>query len=84
MWICTINASTVHVAPPFDSSVLVPQLLFETLSQRWSFHLQVSGVTLPLPPKKVFGNMDNAFIAERQQGLQVENKIIYNANKNCL
>ena len=25
---------------------------------------------LPLPPKKVFGNMDREFIAERQQALQ--------------
>ncbi|KAJ7336032.1 hypothetical protein OS493_013406 [Desmophyllum pertusum] len=32
--------------------------------------LEVSGIDLPLPPKKVFGNMDAAFIAERQQGLQ--------------
>lgn len=32
--------------------------------------LEVSGIELPLPPKKVFGNMDAAFIAERQQGLQ--------------
>lgn len=32
--------------------------------------LEVSGIELPLPPKKVFGNMDTAFIAERQQGLQ--------------
>lgn len=32
--------------------------------------LEISGITLPLPPKKVFGNMDNAFLAERQQGLQ--------------
>ena len=33
--------------------------------------IQASGIDLPLPPKKVFGNMDAAFIAERQQGLQV-------------
>lgn len=32
--------------------------------------LEVSGIDLPMPPKKVFGNMDAAFIAERQQGLQ--------------
>ncbi|XP_068713818.1 PX domain-containing protein kinase-like protein [Montipora foliosa] len=32
--------------------------------------LETSGIELPLPPKKVFGNMDTAFIAERQQGLQ--------------
>ena len=32
--------------------------------------LQTSGAPLPLPPKKVFGNMDNTFIAERLLGLQ--------------
>ncbi|XP_020616802.1 PX domain-containing protein kinase-like protein [Orbicella faveolata] len=32
--------------------------------------LEVSGIDLSLPPKKVFGNMDATFIAERQQGLQ--------------
>ncbi|XP_046840763.1 PX domain-containing protein kinase-like protein [Xenia sp. Carnegie-2017] len=32
--------------------------------------LETSGATLPLPPKKMFGNMDNAFIAERLTGLQ--------------
>uniref|UniRef100_A0A674DZJ7 PX domain-containing protein kinase-like protein n=1 Tax=Salmo trutta TaxID=8032 RepID=A0A674DZJ7_SALTR len=31
----------------------------------------VSGVSLPLPPKKLLGNMDREFIAERQRGLQV-------------
>ena len=34
-------------------------------------NLSVSGIELPLPPKKVFGNMDREFIAERQKGLQV-------------
>ena len=33
--------------------------------------VQTSGIVLPLPPKKMFGNMDNAFIVERQEGLQV-------------
>ncbi|KAJ8975205.1 hypothetical protein NQ317_000203 [Molorchus minor] len=32
--------------------------------------LQVSGIPLDLPPKKLFGNMDPQFISERQQGLQ--------------
>uniref|UniRef100_A0A4W3K2U3 PX domain-containing protein kinase-like protein n=1 Tax=Callorhinchus milii TaxID=7868 RepID=A0A4W3K2U3_CALMI len=32
--------------------------------------LQISGLTLPLPPKKLIGNMDREFIAERQRGLQ--------------
>ncbi|XP_064632379.1 PX domain-containing protein kinase-like protein isoform X2 [Lineus longissimus] len=33
--------------------------------------LRVSGIDLPLPPKKVFGNMEREFIAERKTGLQV-------------
>eukprot|EP00058_Branchiostoma_floridae_P008986 XP_002594474.1 hypothetical protein BRAFLDRAFT_87663 [Branchiostoma floridae] len=33
--------------------------------------LQIGGVDLNLPPKKIFGNMEREFIAERQQGLQV-------------
>ncbi|KAM4588086.1 PX domain-containing protein kinase-like protein isoform 1-T1 [Odontesthes bonariensis] len=32
--------------------------------------LMVSGVSLLLPPKKLLGNMDREFIAERQRGLQ--------------
>uniref|UniRef100_A0A8C3ACA4 PX domain containing serine/threonine kinase n=1 Tax=Cyclopterus lumpus TaxID=8103 RepID=A0A8C3ACA4_CYCLU len=31
---------------------------------------QVCGIGLPLPPKKLIGNMDREFIAERQRGLQ--------------
>uniref|UniRef100_A0A4X2K138 PX domain containing serine/threonine kinase like n=1 Tax=Vombatus ursinus TaxID=29139 RepID=A0A4X2K138_VOMUR len=30
----------------------------------------ISGLSLPLPPKKLIGNMDREFIAERQKGLQ--------------
>lgn len=33
--------------------------------------LQPSSVRLPLPPKKLIGNFDKEFIAERQAGLQV-------------
>ncbi|XP_055503543.1 PX domain-containing protein kinase-like protein isoform X1 [Leucoraja erinacea] len=33
-------------------------------------NLQISGLILPLPPKKLIGNMDREFIAERQRGLQ--------------
>lgn len=33
-------------------------------------NLQISGLSLPLPPKKLIGNMDREFIAERQKGLQ--------------
>uniref|UniRef100_A0A3B4DG86 PX domain-containing protein kinase-like protein n=1 Tax=Pygocentrus nattereri TaxID=42514 RepID=A0A3B4DG86_PYGNA len=32
--------------------------------------LLISGLNLPLPPKKLIGNMDREFIAERQKGLQ--------------
>ncbi|XP_061642281.1 PX domain-containing protein kinase-like protein isoform X3 [Phyllopteryx taeniolatus] len=32
--------------------------------------LMVCGVSLPLPPKKLIGNMDREFVAERQRGLQ--------------
>jgi len=32
--------------------------------------LQISGLNLPLPPKKLIGNMGREFIAERQTGLQ--------------
>uniref|UniRef100_A0A665VL11 PX domain containing serine/threonine kinase n=1 Tax=Echeneis naucrates TaxID=173247 RepID=A0A665VL11_ECHNA len=35
-----------------------------------SVSLQVCGISLPLPPKKLIGNMDREFIAERQRGLQ--------------
>ncbi|KAK3103603.1 hypothetical protein FSP39_020466 [Pinctada imbricata] len=33
--------------------------------------LRIAGIELPLPPKKVFGNLSREFVAERQQGLQV-------------
>ena len=33
--------------------------------------LKLAGFDLTLPPKKVFGNMEREFIAERQHGLQV-------------
>ena len=33
--------------------------------------LRISNIDLPLPPKKVFGNLSREFVAERQQGLQV-------------
>lgn len=32
--------------------------------------LKISGIDLPLPPKKLIGNMEREFIAERQRGLQ--------------
>nr|XP_006822730.1 PREDICTED: PX domain-containing protein kinase-like protein-like [Saccoglossus kowalevskii] len=33
-------------------------------------NLKQSGIMLPLPPKKVFGNMEREFVAERQKALQ--------------
>ncbi|XP_060602959.1 PX domain-containing protein kinase-like protein isoform X2 [Ruditapes philippinarum] len=38
--------------------------------------LKIANVNLPLPPKKVFGNFDREFVAERQQGLQAYMKAI--------
>lgn len=35
-----------------------------------SLSVQVCGIGLLLPPKKLIGNMDRDFIAERQRGLQ--------------
>lgn len=35
-----------------------------------SLSVQVCGISLLLPPKKLIGNMDREFIAERQRGLQ--------------
>ncbi|XP_053377558.1 PX domain-containing protein kinase-like protein isoform X2 [Mercenaria mercenaria] len=32
--------------------------------------LRISNINLPLPPKKVFGNFDREFVAERKLGLQ--------------
>lgn len=32
--------------------------------------VQVCGISLLLPPKKLIGNMDRDFVAERQRGLQ--------------
>ena len=43
--------------------------------------LKIAGIELPLPPKKVFGNMEREFIAERQNGLQVLSSV-FNLNVN--
>uniref|UniRef100_A0A8L0DNC3 PX domain-containing protein kinase-like protein n=1 Tax=Oncorhynchus mykiss TaxID=8022 RepID=A0A8L0DNC3_ONCMY len=58
-------------------SLLRPGKWTQTVIKRYSdfdmlnSSLLVSGVSLPLPPKKLLGNMDREFIAERQRGLQV-------------
>ena len=45
--------------------------------------LKVTGVELPLPPKKVFGNMKKEFLSVRQTGLQVTDKLIYTRIHTC-
>ena len=48
------------------------------LKKRYSDFLQldtelsISGIELPLPRKKLIGNFDREFVAERQLGLQVK------------
>lgn len=52
------------------------QYVFLQVSHRYndfaSLHqsLSISGVPLPLPPKKVFGNTERQFLQDRQSGLQ--------------
>ena len=50
--------------------VTMTDCLFIYLFHSFFPFFKVSGLELPLPPKKVFGNMDTTFIAERQNGLQ--------------
>lgn len=40
--------------------------------------LKISGIDLPLPPKRLLGNMEREFIAERQHGLQIMMDAILN------
>uniref|UniRef100_A0A672IHF5 PX domain containing serine/threonine kinase n=1 Tax=Salarias fasciatus TaxID=181472 RepID=A0A672IHF5_SALFA len=47
----------------------VPLTAVIEASQNLQSHT-VCGISLPLPPKKLIGNMDREFIAERQKGLQ--------------
>uniref|UniRef100_A0A8C9ZRA8 PX domain containing serine/threonine kinase n=1 Tax=Sander lucioperca TaxID=283035 RepID=A0A8C9ZRA8_SANLU len=47
----------------------VPLTAVIEASQNLQSHT-VCGISLPLPPKKLIGNMDREFIAERQRGLQ--------------
>ena len=62
----------------FLSFSFLPSFLYSTtqINRRYSdfvtLHegLKICGLELGLPPKKVFGNMEREFIAERQQALQ--------------
>lgn len=58
----------VHRGPFSDQTWKV----FKRYNDFFKLHqlLQVSGIPLELPPKKLIGNMDPRFISERQQGLQ--------------
>uniref|UniRef100_A0A3Q3AQD1 PX domain containing serine/threonine kinase n=1 Tax=Kryptolebias marmoratus TaxID=37003 RepID=A0A3Q3AQD1_KRYMA len=51
---------------PVDGSVIRRYSDFDILNNS----LMVCGISIPLPPKKLIGNLDRAFIAERQKGLQ--------------
>uniref|UniRef100_A0A3B3TUK2 PX domain containing serine/threonine kinase n=1 Tax=Poecilia latipinna TaxID=48699 RepID=A0A3B3TUK2_9TELE len=58
---------------PTPGRVLLDDTLPLTALIEASQNLQshtVCGISLPLPPKKLIGNMDREFIAERQRGLQ--------------
>lgn len=37
--------------------------------------VQTSNISIPIPPKKVFGGKDKEVIAERQKGLQVSREV---------
>uniref|UniRef100_A0A8C9MSS6 PX domain containing serine/threonine kinase like n=1 Tax=Serinus canaria TaxID=9135 RepID=A0A8C9MSS6_SERCA len=43
---------------------------FESKVSNFSSLFKISTLSLPLPPKKLIGNMEREFIAERQKGLQ--------------
>uniref|UniRef100_A0A803VTC9 PX domain containing serine/threonine kinase like n=1 Tax=Ficedula albicollis TaxID=59894 RepID=A0A803VTC9_FICAL len=45
-------------------------LHFENKVSNFSSLFKISTLSLPLPPKKLIGNMEREFIAERQKGLQ--------------
>lgn len=45
-------------------------LYFESKVSNFSSLFKISTLSLPLPPKKLIGNMEREFIAERQKGLQ--------------
>lgn len=43
---------------------------FQSTVSNFSSLFKISSLSLPLPPKKLIGNMEREFIAERQKGLQ--------------
>uniref|UniRef100_A0A4W6BRU5 PX domain-containing protein kinase-like protein n=1 Tax=Lates calcarifer TaxID=8187 RepID=A0A4W6BRU5_LATCA len=53
-----------------DNSWQVNKPITSVYQNKLFLCLQVCGISLPLPPKKLIGNMDREFIAERQRGLQ--------------
>uniref|UniRef100_A0A8C8DX39 PX domain containing serine/threonine kinase n=1 Tax=Oryzias sinensis TaxID=183150 RepID=A0A8C8DX39_9TELE len=63
---CLVRALRERTSPvsqsQYSSQIVIVLLLFTCP--------QVCGISLPLPPKKLIGNMDREFIAERQRGLQ--------------
>uniref|UniRef100_A0A4X2K942 PX domain containing serine/threonine kinase like n=1 Tax=Vombatus ursinus TaxID=29139 RepID=A0A4X2K942_VOMUR len=56
---------------PLSAGIEASQSLHShTVSRPPGLASAISGLSLPLPPKKLIGNMDREFIAERQKGLQ--------------
>ena len=83
LWPCTIFFS-IGLLPIFFPQEYIIRVQRGPLPEKtWHIHkryndfvslhnlLQISGLSLPLPPKKLIGNMEREFIAERQTGLQV-------------
>uniref|UniRef100_A0A8C5TKZ4 PX domain containing serine/threonine kinase like n=134 Tax=Neognathae TaxID=8825 RepID=A0A8C5TKZ4_9PASS len=66
----------LHGEPPAAQIEASQSLHSHTIVRRYSDFdllnnsLQISTLSLPLPPKKLIGNMEREFIAERQKGLQ--------------
>uniref|UniRef100_A0A8B9HTG4 PX domain containing serine/threonine kinase like n=1 Tax=Astyanax mexicanus TaxID=7994 RepID=A0A8B9HTG4_ASTMX len=72
----SLQSHTVRAARLEGRADLKSILLYLQVIRRYSDFdmlnnsLLISGLNLPLPPKKLIGNMDREFIAERQKGLQ--------------
>ena len=75
MCVCACRLLTATVILPACTLLCRSAQLF-LYYQQYSKHMhthaltQPSGVTLPLPPKKMFGNTDRQLLVERQQKLQ--------------